>query len=134
VAKHIDEFRDAGAEVLAISQAKPEQLAAFLKRQPQSFPMVCDPDRVSYREFGLDRTQFWSFFRPRVIWEYLKMMAQGHRVRLPNQGEDVMQLAGDFVLNRRGEIIFAHRDRTSTDSAKPERLLQAVRDSKGASA
>jgi hypothetical protein len=109
--------------VLAVSQAEPAVLAAFLRGSPQPFPVVCDPGRAGYRAFGLERTSWPSFFRPRVLWGYLRLILRGGRVRRPYPGEDVLQLGGDFLLDRAGRVTFAYRSRTATDRPTVRSLL-----------
>ncbi len=127
VAANLERFRAAGVNALAVSQAKPAVLAAFLRTSPQPFPVVCDPDRVAYRAFGLERASWASFFRPKVLWGYLRLIRRGGKVRRPYPGEDVRQLGGDFLLDRAGRVVFAHRSRTATDRPGVEELLNVVR-------
>jgi peroxiredoxin len=128
VAANVERFREASTNVVAVSQAKPAMLAMFLRHSPQPFPVVCDPDRTTYRAFGLERTSFWSFLRPSVLWGYLRLIFRGSKVLLPYEGEDVYQLGGDFLLDRTGRITYAYRSRTATDRPTIQTLLDAIRD------
>jgi AhpC/TSA family len=103
VADHIDKFRKAGCEVLVVTQATPEMLTLFLDRHPQPFPVVCDPERAAYRAFGLERTSWWTFLRPTVLWGYLKLMVRGERVRQPYDGDDGVQ-SGRQESNLRSRV------------------------------
>jgi peroxiredoxin len=127
VAANIERFRTAGVSVLAVSQAKPSILALFLRNSPQPFPVVCDPDRVAYRAFGLERTSWLRFFHPVTLWGYLSLIARGGKVRRPYEGEDVLQLGGDFLLDQTGKVVFEYRSRTATDRPSVAELLDAVR-------
>jgi hypothetical protein len=98
----------------------------FLRHNPQPFPIVCDPERTAYQAFGLERTSWTSFLRPSVVWGYLKMIVRGGKVRLPHEGEDVLQLGGDFVLDRSAKVIFQYRSRVATDRPTLAALLAAV--------
>ncbi len=126
VAANVGRLRAAGVVVLVVSQAKPPVLAMFLRRHPQPVPVVGDPDRAAYRAFGLERTGLSSFFRPRVVWGYLRLILRGGRLRKPYPGEDVLQLGGDFLLNRTGRVVFAYPSRTATDRPTVEALLAAL--------
>jgi peroxiredoxin len=118
----VDAARDAlaaaGCSVLVVCQARPEVLSLYLARHPWRVPVVSDPDRAAYRAFELKRTGWLTFFRPKVLAGYLKKIFRGHRVRRPYAGEDVLQLGGDFVLDRRREVVaaFAASDPTARPS------------------
>jgi hypothetical protein len=122
-----DEFAAAGCSVVVVSQAKPEVLALYLSRRSWGVPVVCDPDRTAYRAFGLERTSWLTFFRPKVLWGYLRGMLRGYGVKMPYAGEDVLQLGGDFVLDRLRRVVFAHPSATPTDRPAVSALLGAVR-------
>ena len=126
VAANVERFRAAGVSVLVVSQAQPTVLATFLRRHPQPVPVVCDPDRAGYRAFGLERTCWLNFFRPAVVWRYLGLIVRGGKVRTPYPGEDVLQLGGDFLLDRAGRLVFAYRSRTATDRPGIDALLAAA--------
>ena len=128
VAANVGRFREVGVNVLTISQAKPALLAMVLRQSPRPFPVVSDPDRTAYRAFGLERTGFWSFLRPSVLWGYLRLILRGSKIRKPYEGEDVYQLGGDFLLDRAGRIVYAYRSRTATDRPAIADLLAAVPD------
>jgi hypothetical protein len=126
VAANVERLRTAGVGVLAVSQAKPPVLAMFLRSNPQPFPVVCDPDRSAYQAFGLERTSWLSFLKPRELGGYLRLIFRGGKVRKPYPGEDVLQLGGDFLLDRSGRVVFAHRSKTATDRPTIDALLAAV--------
>ena len=123
-----DEFRRLGAEVLAVTQARPELLAVFLAEQPLSFPAAADPGRAAYRAFDLERTSWATMWRPNVILRYLQLIFHGWRPRQARDGEDVLQLGGDFVLDGKGCLVYAYRSASPTDRPSVEALLQAVRE------
>lgn len=126
VAAQADRFRDAGCGVLVVTQAPPELLRLFLGTNPQPFPVVGDPQREVYRAFGLNRTSWWTFFKPSVVWGYLKMMARGQRVRRPSGVEDVRQLGGDFLLDKAGRIVWSFTSADPTDRPRLEQLFAVL--------
>ena len=121
-----DEFAAAGVSVLVVSQAKPDVLRLYLSRQPRGVAVVCDPDRAAYRAFGLQRVRWLSFFRPKVLGGYLAKIFRGHKVRKPYPGEDVLQLGGDFVLDRRREVVFSFASDDPTARPGVADILRAV--------
>ena len=121
-----DQFAAVGCSLLVVSQARPEQLAHYLTRYAWHVPIVSDPERVAYRAFGLERTSWLTFFRPRVLWGYLCGMLRGYGVKKPYPGEDVLQLGGDFLLDRHGRVVFAYPSANPTDRPAIADLLTAI--------
>jgi hypothetical protein len=138
-----DRFAARGCAVLVVTQAKPEVLSLYLSRfeltvpcngtggsgrdgRGPEVPLVCDPDRAAYAAFGLERTGWLTFFKPRVLWGYLRGMWKGHRVKKPYAGEDVLQLGGDFILTRERRLVFAYPSADPIDRPVIADLLAAV--------
>jgi hypothetical protein len=65
--------------------------------------------------------------RPRVLLGYLRLVWRGWRPRRAREGEDVLQLGGDFVLDGQGRLVFAYRSIEPTDRPSVEMLVQALR-------
>lgn len=122
-----DRLAVAGCSALVVTQSKPEALAPYLDRMGWHVPVVCDPDRAAYTAFGLERTRLRSFFKPRVLAGYLRAALRGYGMRKPVAGEDVLQLGGDFVLNRQREVVFAHPSADPTDRPAIAAILEAIR-------
>jgi hypothetical protein len=110
VRDHLDEIQRAGADVLVVTQSRPEEASAA----SLPLPTVCDPDRAAYRYFGLDRGRWSMFFRWNVLARYLRLIFTGWRPRRGEAGEDLLQLGGDFVVSADRRLLYAHR---STDPA-----------------
>jgi peroxiredoxin len=127
VQEHFGAFRALGAQVVAITQSKPEVLAAQLRTEPRPFPFLCDPERQAYRAFGLERGSKAMFFRPRVLLHYLRQMLRGWRIRRPGLGEDVLQLGGDFILDGNGRVAFAHPSTDPSDRPAMDMLLRELK-------
>jgi peroxiredoxin len=121
------DIREAGGDVLVISFTGPEKVRAYLERYPQLFPVVSDPERTAYRAFSLERTSWASFLRLGVIARYLKLILLGWLPRKTGKGEDVLQLGGDFVIDRAGRLAYAYRSEVPTDRPPARALLEAVR-------
>lgn len=128
MAKVYPEIRKLGGEVLAVSFAKPERVRAYLERDPLPFPVVSDPEMTVYRAFALGRTRLRSFLRPTVVWRYLKLMFQGWKPNKPGEGDDVLQLGGDFVLDGRQRLVYAHPSKDGADRPAATELLNSLAD------
>jgi peroxiredoxin len=128
VQQRSEELHVLGAEVFVVSQARPEALAASLREQPLPFPAVGDPERAAYRAFGLERTSWGTILSPGVVLRYGRLLFRGWRPRQGTEGEDVLQLGGDFVLDGAGRMAYAYRSAEPTDRPSADALVQAVRD------
>lgn len=126
VESQIDRLTNAGIGIVVVTQSKVEVLARYLERTPKNYPFVTDPDRLAYKAFGLERTPWWSFFRPGELWRYLRARIRGTRIQMPYAGEDVQQLGGDFLLDRAGRITFSYPSRLPTDRPSIESILAAA--------
>lgn len=121
-----DEFAARGCSVLVVSQAKPEVLALYLSRSRWSVPLVCDPSRNAHAAFGLERTGWLTFFKPHVLWGYLREVLRGRRVKRPYAGEDLLQLGGDFILSRERKLLFAYPSADPVDRPVIADLFEAI--------
>lgn len=83
-------------------------------------------DKSAYRAFGLERTSWGSILRPGVILRYVRHIGRGWLPRMPREGDDVMQLGGDFVLDSNRRLVYAHRSAEPTDNPEVDELLRAV--------
>jgi peroxiredoxin len=126
VQKHYAEIRQAGGEVLVISSSRPEALAVYLTANPWPFPVVADPSLAPYHAFGLGRTSWRTFLKPRILGHFLRLMLRGWLPRRPYDREDLLQLGGDFVLDGQRRLVLAHPSRDPTDRPAPDVLVEAV--------
>jgi len=117
----------AECSILVVAQAKPEVLSRYLSRWDWQVPIVSDMDRAAYRAFGLERAAWSTFLRPKVLWGYLHGMVRGYGFKTPYQGEDTLQLGGDFVLDRLGRVLFAYPSADPTDRPRLASILEALR-------
>ena len=62
-----------------------------------------------------------------MLWRFVKVMLHGWLPRKPGANEDVLQLGGDFVLDRQRRVVYAHASRDPTDRPSNAELLNAVR-------
>jgi hypothetical protein len=60
-----------------------------------------------------------------VLWYYLRQLAAGRRLG-PIEG-DPHQLGGDFIIDTRGIVRFAHREWDPVDRPAVARLLEVLR-------
>jgi hypothetical protein len=96
----------------------------FLETRPVPFETFADPERSSYRTYGLARGNWRQVaYSPSVLRAGAAAALEGHVVGTPMG--DPMQLPGSFVISD-GVIVYAHRGKTSADTAPIDGLLGAI--------
>ncbi len=123
VRERLDEIRAAGVDVLVVTPSRPESVSAA----SLPFPTICDPDRVAYRYFGLERGRWSMFFRRGVIVRYLRLILGGWRPRRGAEGEDMLQLGGDFIVSADRHLLYAHRSNDPADRPAAAELVDRIR-------
>jgi len=126
VQSRYDDIRRMGGEVLVVSFAQPAQLALYLREQALPFPVVADPSRTAYQAFGLERTTWRTLLRGGVVGRYLRLMLRGWMPKRKQEGADVLQLGGDFILDERRRLVYVHRSAEPTDRPAVEDLLATI--------
>lgn len=124
--RYAEAFAARGCSVAVVSQSPAAELARYRPRQRWRVPIYGDPQRQLYRALGLERTAWYIFLWPPVVLGYLWGMLRGYRPRLPRPGEDVLQLGGDFILDRQLRLRYAYRSATPTDRPTPAELLRGL--------
>lgn len=122
-----DEISEANAEVVLVAYDRPSTLAAKLMAGlDMSFVLLLDPQKESYRRWGLGRTTITrSVLSPTLTWRYVKLLLKGERFL--GFAPDMLQLGADFVIDPAGRIAFAHLMRDNGDRAPVTVLLEALR-------
>jgi len=119
------EFDRRGVLVAAVSFAEPAVLSDYQKRHQWPFLMLADPKRTAYEEFSLKRLPWFQVFSPATLKLYLKLFCRG--IAREDWGkEDIYQGGGDFLLDRAGNMFFAHRSQDPADRPSTEKLLEEL--------
>lgn len=124
---HKAEFDRRGVAVIVVSFAQPDQLLRYQDDHQWPFVILADPDRAAYKAFSLPRLSWWRVFSPRTLALYARLIREGKRRRDYGK-EDIQQAGGDFLVDREGKILFAHRSRDPSDRPSPEKLLEQIKE------
>jgi peroxiredoxin len=108
-----------------VSFAEPAKLFQYQEYHNWPFAILADPNRVAYKAFALKRLSRLSVFSPATLWQYLQLLRKGQRLRHYGD-EDIYQGGGDFLIDREGNILFAHRSQDPADRPPLEKLLKAI--------
>lgn len=86
---------------------------------------LADPELSAYHAYGLGRHSVLEAYGPGIVWQYLRWMLGGRRLRTTTQ--DTLQRGGDFVVGRDGRLIFAHVGRDQSERPTVDELVAAIR-------
>lgn len=120
-----NEFDRRGVAVAVVSFAEPAKLVPYQEHHQWPFTILADPQRVAYRKFALNRLSWLQVFSPATLRLYWKLLREGLK-REDYGKEDIYQSGGDFLLDRDGNILFAHRSQNPSDRPSASRLLQVI--------
>jgi peroxiredoxin len=126
VLQHTQHIAALDAVVLLVAYDTPSLLAAKLLRGLDvPYQVLLDADKRTYQAWGLGRSTPWkSFLSPSLTWRYVKLLLQGERFL--GFAPDMLQLGGDFVVDRSGRISFAHAMHDNGDRATVAEVLGAL--------
>ena len=121
------EIAKLGAIVVLVAYDRPGLLATKMMRGLDvPYPILFDPSREAYQRWGLGRTGlFGAMLSPALNWRYLKLLLRGERFL--GLAPDMLQLGGDFILDRTHHVTFAHRMTNNGDRAEVSILLDELR-------
>ena len=120
-----EQFTAAGAELVLIGQATPEDAEAFRRQFSLELPVLADRRRESYRALGATVAGVGGLFGPRVILRAVTTVL-GRRVRQGRTVGHPAQLGAALVVAPGGEVLFEQRARDASDNAPPQTLLAAL--------
>jgi peroxiredoxin len=119
------EFDRRGVAIIVVSFAEPERLVPYQEHHHWPFVILADSKRIAYQAFALNRLSLLRVFSPSTLKLYVKLLREGKKFQ--NYGkDDFYQAGGDFLIDRDGNILFAHRSQDPADRPPPEKLLEAV--------
>ena len=100
-------------------------LVRYQEHHQWRFPILADPERKAYQAFSLARLSWHRVFSLATLKLYLKLFRKG-LVRQDYGESDVYQAGGDFLIDRNGAILFAHRSQDPADRPSVSTLLKAI--------
>jgi peroxiredoxin len=119
------EFDRRDVAIIVISFAESAKLIRYQQYDNWPFVVLADPGRTAYRAFNLTRLSLFRVFSPSTLRLYFKLVREGARVRHYGK-DDYYQAGGDFLLDRDGNVLFAHRSSEPSDRPAATRLLDAI--------
>ena len=111
------------ARWIAIGSGTPRQAAEVAKKLDIHFPILCDPERQSYRITGM-RKDFFSTFNPKAVGYLWRSLKGGNR-QGSVQGAPFQQ-GGAMVVQTDGKLLFQFVSSAAGDNVDPEQMLAAI--------
>jgi AhpC/TSA antioxidant enzyme len=121
VLSHRRRIDAAGGIVLTVAFESPERMMRGIE---DPWPVLVDRERVAYRRWGLRRASRLQLLRLDWVRGYARMLLRGERLARP--GRDVLQLGGDFVIDRDGVVVLAHPQAGFDDRPAAALLVRAL--------
>jgi len=119
-----NELKKTGIDVVLVSSGSPEQAESFRHDFEVPFPIVCDPECVLFKKYGLRDMDLRDYGSPRMLVQVVKVLAQGYGHK-SGQGSN-SQLGGAFIIDTGGKVRFAHTAVNAADHPSPQEIIQAA--------
>jgi peroxiredoxin len=124
--RHHEEFREAGADVVAVFQYRAEPTYHFCRKRGVPFDCFGDPEREGYHAVGLGRYGAREVIGPHLATGFLRAARHGALPGIPKG--DTAQKPGTFVVSAEGRVVYAHYHKNSADNPATEELMRVVQE------
>jgi alkyl hydroperoxide reductase subunit AhpC len=94
------------------------------KKTKSKWPLLYDANQSLYRDYKMERADWWSIYGPMSIWNYLKLIFRGRRVHRP--GKDTWQLGGDILIDPSGIVRLHFVSSTPHDRPSANSIFEVV--------
>ena len=123
--RHNAEFEEAGIAVGLVGCGSLDEAVAFRDQLDLTTSLYNDPERATYRAFGLSETTAGTVLNPRVVAGGIRALAKGHVPR--RSSGNPLQLQGQFLIDGAGIIRSVSRPRLMSDIPSAYALLEDAR-------
>ena len=113
--------------IVFVSMGKVEEAATFRAKMESPQPIISDPLKTLYDQFGLRRGQLNQMLNPNTFKRGMQATLSGNRGGLIPPSDPWM-LAGTFIINTNGEIIFSHFSRDAADNMSGESIVAKLKE------
>jgi peroxiredoxin len=129
--RDLDEFDEAGVNLVVIGHGTPEQAGDFRRKQKvEGLRLLVDPERETYELAGAKRASVGELLGPRVMARGLRNSLK-HRV---HQGKVVghpAQLGGVLIVTPGNTVAWDHLSADASDVPPNDEVLEAARKAAG---
>ncbi len=111
--------------MLAVTPAAPAELRRLRTERRLTMPLLADPTWSLYRAWGFRRASWVGIWLSPATWlAYLRLLARGRRPSRPAQ--DIYQLGGDAVIDRRGIVTWLYQSRHPADRPSAAEIIRRL--------
>jgi peroxiredoxin len=118
----LDEFGDAAVAVVSFTPR--ERLEDYRRFLDLPFPVLADPTRATYEQFGFVRGRVRDVWSLATIRQYGQLLREGRRLLRPT--EDTLQLGGDVVIGRDRRVRYLARPTGPAERPPVDELIAAL--------
>jgi peroxiredoxin len=121
-------LQKAGITVAVVTQAGPEETAAYCARYAAELTCLSDKERKAYTAYGLSRgTMLQTIFSLRVLRANARVRAKkGWAPQMPPPGQDALLMSGIFIIAPDGRIRLPYYYDDIADHPPLDLLLHGV--------
>lgn len=120
-----DEFQKAGIRLVGVMQSSPDRIAKYAEKRKAPFPIIADPERKLYREYGVSAS-LMGMFHLRVFGTALKAMFSGIFPGAPDF--PLATVPADFLIDPEGVVWSAYYGRAVSDHIPFEKVVEFAAD------
>jgi peroxiredoxin len=128
-----EQYMQAGLNPVIVGQGEPERAAAYRDEHRLACPILCDPDLVAYRAYGVGhwRVEQLLFDTPEEYWSHPCDLGTSLQASRRRQGrplvDDPWRATAEFVIAPGGIIRLAYSYQYCEDFPDPRVLTTAAR-------
>jgi peroxiredoxin len=117
--RQLGELARLGARIVAISPQTPDNSLSTTEKNELAYPVLSDSGLQAARAFGVD------FVLPPELVELYGRVGNDLPV-INGNGQWSLPLPATFVVDRQGQIVFAHVEADYRERAEPAQVMQVV--------
>lgn len=117
-----------GFRLAIVSHASPEAASQFCEQRAPSAMCLADPDRTTYKAFGLYQGTIWQTLLSPRIWSSNRRLVRekGYTPEIPPPGQDAYQMSGTFIIGMDGRIRLPYYYEDIADHPPVDLLLHGI--------
>lgn len=127
------DYRAAGLSPVIVGQGEPARAADYHSELDLPCPVLCDPDHVAYRAYGLGQwpAERVLFDAPPQYWDHPAPLGAAFQADRRQQGiapvDDPWRAVGEYVVDRTGTVRLPYLYQYCEDFPDPRVLTTAAR-------